>query len=758
MRIFSLFSLLLLALTPAELYAQKTGVIVGTVIDKQTNEPLVGANVVVLGTQLGGATNIDGKFRIQRVPVGIYAVRALVIGYEPVTKTDVVVSPMRDAQLDFSMNETVIKFDELTVRPDYFESSSEKPISTRLQSNEEIRRLPGGLEDVVRAVSILPGVAQVDGGRNDLIVRGGAPSENLYVVDGFVVPNINHFGTQGAAGGPQSFINLDFIETTAFSTGGFGVRYGDRLSSVLTLNLREGRRDRLGSKATISATQFGLDIEGPATRRGSFLFSARRSYLDFIFKASGFSFVPEYWDFLGKTVIDLGVNDKITLLGIAALNDVKLFNDTAEKRYNNSRILVSDQDQFIGGAAWKRIFRGGFTTLSIGYTDYRFNFEQSDTLSTALFSNRSSESETTLDAGITLYPFSGTELTAGVQGKWIRYGADIELSSVPSPFGPTPALKSRSEAQARKSALWGQWSQQWNRLRLIAGARIDAFDRIESSAVVSPRLSLRYQLSESVAVNASTGRYRQTPAYIWVAANPENRRLDYLGADQFIVGLERRLREDLKASLEIYQKNYFDYPVSLVRPYLVMANTGAGFGGLEEGFASFGIDPLVSRGSGRSRGAEFFVQKKLSPVPVYGTFSLTYNRSTYTALDGIVRPGSFDQRWIVNLGGGYVPNEKWEFSLKFRYATGRPYTPYDTDFNRPADFYNSARVAANHFLDLRVDRRWYFDGWGLIAYIDIQNVYNRLPNVVPRYDAYEDRVQSTGQIGILPSLGLSIEY
>ncbi|MEX2089379.1 MAG: TonB-dependent receptor, partial [Bacteroidota bacterium] len=282
------------------LHAQTaTGKIVGRVIDRQTNEALVGANIVVVGTTLGGATNLEGNFVIENVPVGPHSLRASIIGYLAMVKTDIVVSTVRPVEVLFVLSETVLEVGEVQVTAEYFLKLPETPLSTQIQTNEEIRRLPGGFEDVVRAISILPGVAQVQPGRNDLIVRGGAPSENLYVVDNIEVPNINHFGTQGSSGGPLSFINLDFVESTSFSTGGFGARYGDRISSVLRIDLRDGYGGSLGGKATIAATQFGLHLEG-SSDGGSYILSARRSYLDFIFKAAGFGFVPEYWDFMGK--------------------------------------------------------------------------------------------------------------------------------------------------------------------------------------------------------------------------------------------------------------------------------------------------------------------------------------------------------------------------------------------------------------------------------------------------------------------------
>ncbi len=184
----------------------------------------------------------------------------------------------------------------------------------------------------------------------------------------------------------------------------------------------------------------------------------------------------------------------------------------------------------------------------------------------------------------------------------------------------------------------------------------------------------------------------------------------------------------------------------------------AGFGGSEEGFASFGFDPLVSKGRGQARGIEFLVQKKLSEIPCYGTVSISYNESKFTALDKIERPSSFDQRWILNIGGGYVFNEKWEFSTKLRYVTGRPYTPFDVSGIQSAATYNTVRIGANHSLDVRIDRRWSLGTWTLDTYIDIQNIYNRKSIDVPRFNPRTGKTEQETSIGILPSIGVSAEF
>jgi hypothetical protein len=211
-------------------------------------------------------------------------------------------------------------------------------------------------------------------------------------------------------------------------------------------------------------------------------------------------------------------------------------------------------------------------------------------------------------------------------------------------------------------------------------------------------------------------------------------------------------------SLEGYYKKYFDYPTSVDRNYLVMANTGAGFGGKDDGFASFGFDRLVSEGEGKAYGVELFVQKKLSELPYYGILSVSYNKSFFTALDGIERSSSYDQRWIVNFGGGYQFSEKWEAGWKFRLATGRPYTSFDEDGNKDSSQYNSERLDTNHNLDLRVERRWFFNSFALITFLDVQNVYDQKASEVPRWNEREQIAESDDSIGRLPTIGISLLF
>ncbi len=759
LKILKIFFFLLIIFSSVS--AQNLGRLEGLVVDKITQEPLPGVNIILVGTEYGTATNTEGEFNLKNIPVGSYQVRATYIGYSALTKTDVILNSARPTFLKFQLIESVIELEGVTVRSDYFVQSPTEISSIKQFSYEEIRRAPGGFEDVVRALSVLPGVAQQSAGRNDLIVRGGAPSENLYLVDGLVVPNINHFGSQGSTGGPLSFINLDYVSETTFSTGGFSAIYGDKLSSVLKIDLREPRKDRIGGKALVSATQFGLNLEGPISEKTNFLFSARRSYLDFIFNAAGFNFVPEYWDLLSKFNYNIDKRNRLSFLFIGAFDKVKFNNKDREDIFDNARILGSDQNQYVTGVSYRRLFENGFYTFSLSRNFTDFNSYQNDTLQNPVFRNSSREGENVLKADVIYKLSPQSEFNVGATGKYIKYSADILFPQrYITTFGDTLPFNSLlTDERFTKAGMYLNFSSTpFARFRFNIGLRGDYFNAIDNQIYVSPRFSAAYMLTDITSLNFSTGIYHQFPSYIWLTASDANSKLNAIRVDQYILGLEHRLRDDLRLKVEGFFKDYKDYPASTVRPYLVLANTGAGFGGSQDNYSSLGLEPLLSLGKGFSRGVEFSMQKKSSDVPLYGILSLTYSESFFTALDGVERAGQYDQKWILNLSGGYIFNKKWEASLKFRAATGSPYTPYNSDGTQNVGNYLSERLPFFHSLDVRVDRRWDFDGWALITYIDIQNIYNRKNVSGVFYDFNKRAAEQNTDIGILPSIGINLEF
>lgn len=775
MRKTTIFIILILLAAAEFAQAAETGRIEGRVIDAITKEPMIGLNVNLIETGRGASTDMEGRFVIDRLEPGTYILQFSYIGYETVTRTDVIVNSARPTQITQEMKESTIDMGTVTVKSGYFSKKMEAPVSLTLLSREEIRRFPGGFEDVVRTVTTLPGVSVIGGGgRNDLLVRGGGPSENLYIVNNMEVPNINHFGTQGTSGGTLSFINLDFVDATEFSSGGFSVRYGDKMSSVLSLDMRPGRSDQLGGKATVSATQFGLNVEGPLSDKGSFLFSARKSYLDLIFRAAGFAFVPVYTDFNFFGVYDVTPKDRLTVLGLTAIDRVDRDMSSEENRVENAGILDNTQNQIISGINYRHLYGLGFfdVTLNHNYNEYQFN--QVDEFEEEYFSSDATEQEYNLKLGTTIKPGKSYDFNIGASYKHIRNdNLTVFADSVYNRSGqkvPYSELgvpqRSDINLSTYKAAGYVEFeSTLGNGLSTVLGLRADYYDFIDDALYPSARLALGYRASELLKFKTSVGRYYQSPSYVWVL-NDVNRDLKALRNDMVIGGFDYILLDDLIMSVEGYYKQYRDLPTGATADtdYLVLTNTGAGFGGREDDFQSFGYIPLVSEGEGNAYGFELLFQKKFSDIPCYGQISFSYGKSEYTAGNGETYPGQYDRRFIFNLSGGYKFNANWEISTRFQLLTGSPYTPVyrpadnNGDIQNLPEEYLSERLETSHQLDVRVDRRFNFNRWTMILFLDIQNIYNYKPQNIPRYDFWEDRVDEEDTIGILPSIGISAEF
>jgi outer membrane receptor for ferrienterochelin and colicin len=377
-----------------------------------------------------------------------------------------------------------------------------------------------------------------------------------------------------------------------------------------------------------------------------------------------------------------------------------------------------------------------------------------------IFLNESLEEENTIRAELVYKLSDKSEINFGVAAKLIEANYDILFPSFITTFGDTlPFSSLKTENTYTKFGVFINYNRHlFNKLNLNFGLRGDAFTALNNKLSLSPRFSLSYKLTDLANLNFSTGIYRQSPSYIWLEAFESNKDLKMIKVNQFVLGVDYRISADALLKTEVFYKDYSKYPASSTRPYLVLSNTGAGFEGSESNFSSFGLEPLVDAGFGKARGIEFSVQKKSSDVPYYGLLSLTYSETDFTSLDGIERPGSYDQNWLFNLSGGYKINEFWEASTRFRFASGSPYTPFKADGTQSVIEYNTRRLKSTHSLDIRIDKRWHFPGWTLITYLDVQNIYDRKNSTSVRWKTREKRADETSSIGILPSVGISAEF
>lgn len=757
-------------LSERELRAQQSpapvGIITGRIVTLRTEAPIAGASVQVSGGTAVAQSDSLGRFTLRGVRAGIATVQVRALGFAPVSRGDIAVSPAKPAEVTIALRPINVQLQSVTVRPEAFalQPPAATPVSTQTYAAEEVRRQPGAQEDVLRAVSIAPGVGVTNGARNDIVVRGGAPFENLFVVDNIEVPNINHFGSQGSTGGPISLINIRFIESASLSAGGFGARYGDRASSATILTLREGNRERVAGELNVAATQFGAVIEGPLGDNASFFANVRQSYLDLLFKAIGLSFIPSYTDATVKAVWRPNARDAFSALAIGARGSVAFNNDSADDRVSNAQVLAPTQDQYFSGLTWKRLLSNGVVTTTLGRTWTRFVTAQRDSALNVLFDSRSTEGETSVRSDVSWSVGPNVDLDVGTIFKYasrLRYDATLAGVLRRDEAGVAQPLDVDTSFTALRNGSYLQAG--WNvtsRLRLSLGARGDWYGFLDNALRLAPRASATFIVDDATSVNVAAGRYWQAPSYIWLVGAPGNAQtLRPFRADHAVLGLTRLLGNDTKLQFEVYGKRYADYPTREFRPQAVLSPSGFDDATTD---IPFGLEPLSSHGRGSAYGAELFVQKKLGVTPFYGQAALSYNRTRFTSLDGSRTRGAFDTPWLGNAVLGWRPNARWEVATRVRGATGLPVTPFvgsgeragTLDFSR----YNAQRLDTFFAADVRVDRRFVFGQRQLIAFIDLQNITGRSNRGAPQWNPRLQAVERSDGVGLLPTIGLNLEF
>ncbi|MBL0937847.1 MAG: TonB-dependent receptor [Gemmatimonadaceae bacterium] len=750
--------------------AQSTGRIAGLLVARLTEAPIADATVVVVGQGISASSDSLGRFVLRDLRPGIVTLEVRRLGFRPVRRGDVVVSLAKPTEVTITMEPVDQRLEQVTVRPESFPAlrPPATPVSTQVYDAEEVRRQPGAQEDVLRAVSVAPGVGVTSPSRNDLVVRGGAPFENLFVVDNLEVPNINHFGSQGSTGGPISLINIRFVESAAISTGGYGARYGDRAASVTDITLREGNRERIAGELNVAATQVGALLEGPIGSQVSFFANVRQSYLDLLFKAIGLSFIPSYTDATVKTVWRPNRRNIVSALAIGARGTVSFDNDTDSARVDNSQILAPVQDQYFSALTWKRLMSQGVVTTTLGRTWTRYTTAQRDSLLQPVFENRSTEGETSLRSDLSWKSARGFEVDAGTQVKYasaLRYDATLAGMMRRDDNGVERPLTVDTMFSAWRQSAYAQGSAQLlPSLRVSLGVRQDWYawlgDTFNDAVRVAPRASVAWQTGASTTLSLAAGRYWQPPSFIWLVGDVGNaQRLRPFRADHAVLGVSRVIGSDLKLQVEAYGKIYGDYPSRMYRPNAVLSPSG--FDDVTTDIP-FGLEPLESNGRGRVVGLEFSAQKKLGVSRWYGQSSVSLSRTRFAGLSRMYTVGAFDTPFTANTVLGWRPNARWELATRIRAASGLPYTPFYTSVPMIGTLnfseYNSRRLPMFFSADLRIDRRFNTGRRQWVAFLDLQNVTNRENVGAPQWNPRLQRAELNTGVGLLPSIGLNFEF
>lgn len=791
----------------AEGQQASSGIIEGRIFNKDNNEPVPFANLIIYGTNIGSVSDLDGNFIFTGITPGYVRVVASSVGFEQYVSEEFLVTNANRAFIEIPLAETAEVIEEIVVKASPFRKNEESPVSLRRIGIEQIEKNPGGNRDISKVIQSFPGVASTPAYRNDVIVRGGGPGENRFLLDGVEIPNLNHFATQGASGGPVGIINVDFIREVNFYSGAFPANTGNALSSVLDMRQIDGNKEKIKFRGSVGASDLALTLDGPIGESTTFIASARRSYLQFLFSVLGLPFLPTYNDFQFKSRTRINEKNEITFIGLGAIDQFQLnleADSTPYQRYILSYLPVNDQWNYTVGAVYKHYRSRGYDTwvLSRNYlNNIAYKYEDNRESNPKIYDYSSAEIENKFRYEHTISTANEYKINAGLSAEFAKYLNNTYRQA----YIGTELMELTYDTYLDMFhyGAFGQVSKGFLNKRwvLSLGVRMDgssySSEMQNPLRNVSPRISSSFLLTENLGWNLNIGRYHQRPPYTAMGYKDEEGRyvnrengLKYIRADHLVSGFEWRPNNTSQITLEGFYKMYSDYPFSL-RDSIPLASKGADFG-------IFGDEEVVSISEGRAYGMELLGRWQ----DLFGfntVVSYTWVRSEFKderqGNEDRYIPTAWDNRHLLNLTATRTFKGNWYLGFKWRFVGGAPYTPYDSllssikaawdaqggpylDYSR----YNEERLRAFHQLDLRVDKQFYFKKWSLNIYVDIQNVYNFKGETPPVYvresfnydedsdlsDVYVDengierysldKLVGEGGGTILPSIGIIVEF
>ena len=781
--IFSVVTITAALFTTVPAAAQDTtgaGAIAGTVMTHDM-QPGLAVTICLADTIRCVVSDEAGRFRIADVRSGSYRLEITPPGEPRFTTDPVDVRAGLETVLAVSLPRPSTVQQTVTVTASAFAVAEEVKTSNFLIRPVQIRESAGALQDVSRYLQTLPGVViGTNDFRNDIIVRGGSPLENLFIVDNIEIPNINAFANFASAGGTVGILDTELIQDVTFLTGGYPASYINRVSSVLQIAQREGDREAVRGRLTLGFAGAGAILEGPINKgRGSWVVSARRSFLDFFTKDIGFGGVPVLYTLNAKAVYDLTPEDRLWLVNVSGVDRIRL-GLTEETDLDEG--LADFDIRYTGwraatGFNWQRIFGSrGVGLLGVTHSEAAVTSTVKDLVrdgvpppgvpvddiidrGPVVFREDSREGETTIKYDLTTYlSMMGrkNKIQAGGSFKIFRLNYDTGSPlGDDSPFSVTPGVNAftldRSFTAYQSGAYVQGTMDLSSRLNLTWGGRVDHYQYIGHTRF-SPRAGVGYTVGDRLTWSASYGRYFQQPFFLFLASFPENARLRPVKSEHFVSGVTFLPAESVRMTLEGYYKRYGDYPVSTQFPTLSLANVGDTFNVREVLF------PMASEGRGRAYGVEAFIEKAPGGR-WYGQANASLARSEQAGLDGELRPGSFDYPFVVNVAGGVNLTRQWLASTRVSWLGGRPYTPFDRDLSSSAGRgifdlarVNAGRAPAYFRLDVRVQRTF---AWSrpFVVFAGVQNLTNRRNLSAYTWNRRTNTVRFQEQQGVFPILG-----
>jgi hypothetical protein len=765
---FTVLGLLLAHVATAQVVIQ------GKVVDVMSRKPLVGAKVQLDKQEVFVQTTADGSFTINNIDPGYHTVTATIDGYESETSSELLFTYDKSPFITLEMQSLASGVGEVTIRKTSIQKrEAESPVSSQKLSIREIERNPGGNRDISKIIQSLPGVISVPGFRNDVVIRGGSPSENKFYLDGIEIPIINHFQTQGSTGGPVGLLNVNFIKEVNFYTGAFPVNYANGLSSVLDFRQMDGNANKAKYRFTLGSSDVGFTADGPIGKKTTYIFSARQSYLQGLFSLLGLPFLPNFIDYQAKVKVKLNEKDDISFLMVGAVDFFRL-NLKVNDNITDSIQLKSNK-YILGYLPVYRQWNYTFGTVYTHYgaqsktqyflsrnmlnnTSYKYRNNDESSEDNRIFNYKSIEEENKLriENSRTLRKW---KLLAGTGLEYVQFGVDnkakILIPGAPGTAGTIQDIAFSTQLDlAKYSGFVRAYRNVMGNGTLSFAGRLDGntYNKHMQNVLNQPTASVSASLPTLVNglfFNANVGQFTQLPSYTILGyrnaagALDNQDRVKYIRNRMVAAGLQYNKVKDTRITLEGFYKQYANYPLAL--------NDSISLGNLGTDFAVVGNEPVSSVCDGRAYGMEFLLQKR-SRSGLYGILAYTLSWSEFSDKNGNAVKSAWDSRHTLSLVGGVKLKRNWEMGAKFRLATGRPYTPYDVqrslvksnwdvkgvalnDYNR----LNTERLGTFSQLDVRVDKVWYFKKSSLNLYMDIQNFLNKeylgAPTLIAAQDA-----------------------
>ena len=747
---------LLVFVSTGQIFSQDKFSVSGRVISALSREPVEYATVFVKGNEkYYSITDSTGFFIINDVPAGIYRIEAASLGYIAATTPEYMISS-RTPFIEIAMEEDIALLSGVTVRSSLLERVKDAGVGKQVIGVADIEKLPGANKDISRVIRSYPGVAYSPVGyRNDLIVRGGSPAENGYYVDGIEIPNINHFSTQGASGGPVGIINADLIEQVQFYTGALPVDKGGVLSSVMDIKMMSGDPLNNSFKAKIGASEVGFSGMGHWGDKTLYIFSVRQSYLQLLFKLLGLPFLPNYIDGQVNIKHRISSKDEILFLAIGGIDRMKLNTDEKGEsvEYLLSYLPVVKQNTFTLGTSYTHYGEQSRFNVSINYNwfnnrNVKYMGNDSSNEDNLIMDINSTEHKLGVRAEKRFY-LGRWQLLTGLNCAYNlytsisfkkEYVADTSFDSSSAADTGRPLLVANEYDTSLKIFTYApfisvSYESYDKRLNAKAGIRGDGATYSAELGKfwnhLSPRIQISYALLPQLSINGNVGIYHQLPPYTALGYKLNNKyvneELDFMRVFEGSFGARLNVAKPLVLSLEGFYKIYRSMPLSIADG-IPLACKGNDYG-------IVGNEALVSKAQGRAYGVELSARWQIAgKINLIGSATLYSSEYRADEQDEYL-PSAWDNRFILNCAATYDFKRNWSMGAKISAIGGSPYTPYDVEKSSLKEAwdaqgkpyydyskFNTLRLKPFAQLDLRADKTFYFRKWSLGLYVDLQNV------------------------------------